>query len=280
MTVYIILPVYNNAMATSRFIQLLENQTTQDYHLLLIDDGSTDKTAELVTERLPAQSTIIKGNGRLWWAGSLQKAYEWLKLYAKSGHVLIINNDVIFNEHFLSSGIEYLTHNPSSLIQALNIDPDNGKSTGGLHFNYYKNVYSEPNNKKETNCLCTRGLLMDLKSFFDIGGFYPRLLPHYLSDYEYTLRAYRKGYKLRTFEGFSLEIDNKSTGIHLREAKSLKKFWEITFSKRYVNNPLYLTSYLFLVTPIYVSLYLVPMVWMRFFRDLLKVMAAASFKLE
>ena len=37
-----------------------------------------------------------------------------------------------------------------------------------------------------------------LEDFLDLGSFHTILLPHYLSDYEFTLRASRRGYRLTT----------------------------------------------------------------------------------
>src|SRR3546814_18220985 len=43
------------------------------------------------------------------------------------------------------------------------------------------------------NCLSTRGLMLDAAMFQASGGFRPRWLPHYLSDYEFPLRLQRTG---------------------------------------------------------------------------------------
>ena len=76
--IYILLPVHNRREITGDFIDCLEAQTWQHYHLVLIDDGSTDGTEQMVRERVE-NLTVIRGNGDWWWAGCLQQGFNFLK---------------------------------------------------------------------------------------------------------------------------------------------------------------------------------------------------------
>ena len=95
--IYVFLPVHNRRETTERFIQCLKMQSYQNYHLVLIDDGSTDGTEEMVRSQIEPL-TVIKGRGDWWWAGALQQGYEWLRSEARkpSDVVLIINDDTQF----------------------------------------------------------------------------------------------------------------------------------------------------------------------------------------
>lgn len=107
--IYILLPVHNRKKTTEKFILSLVSQTYKDFRLILIDDGSKDGTAEMVLSYLP-QTVLIQGDGNLWWAGSLQKGYEWLMRYADDTDIcLIINDDTVFDRNFLSTGRELLS---------------------------------------------------------------------------------------------------------------------------------------------------------------------------
>lgn len=46
--VSIILPVYNAGNSVSRMIETILNQTFRDWELIVVDDGSTDKTSEII----------------------------------------------------------------------------------------------------------------------------------------------------------------------------------------------------------------------------------------
>ena len=64
--VFLLLPVHNRKEVTGEFIQCLLRQTYQSYRLVLIDDGSTDGTAEMVSQAIPGVVVIqgVTGGGR------------------------------------------------------------------------------------------------------------------------------------------------------------------------------------------------------------------------
>ena len=76
--VYLILPVFNRIKHTKQFIDDLLKQHDQDFHLILVDDGSADGSAEWVSARLGKKVTILRGKGKWWWGGSLHQAYLFL----------------------------------------------------------------------------------------------------------------------------------------------------------------------------------------------------------
>src|SRR5687768_12144601 len=99
----IILPVHNRRETTLQILRHLQKQSFTQWRLILVDDGSTDGTAEHARELLPS-ITVVKGSGNLWWAGGLQAGIDLLKK-EKTSHedlVLFLNDDQTFDEDFLS----------------------------------------------------------------------------------------------------------------------------------------------------------------------------------
>jgi GT2 family glycosyltransferase len=250
MTLHILLPVHNRKSTTQRFIESLISQTFKDYNLILIDDGSTDGTAEMVNQYLP-NTVVLYGKGDLWWAGALQKGYEWLITNAKDDdYCLVVNDDTVFNERFLEQGIEILNGSDRTLLLSQCYSQQTGLLLdNGVHVDWKKLSFDQAKSKEEINCLSTRGLFLRISNFKAIGGFYPRTLPHYLSDYEFTIRAFRKGYKLITDDTLKLYVDQETTGIHTISAKNIRDYLLKYFSNRNSSNPIHWIVFLWLSCP-------------------------------
>lgn len=245
---YIILPVHNRIKITERFIDCLSRQTFKNYKLILIDDGSTDGTADMVSKRI-SNCIILRGEGNWWWGGSLEKGRKWLEdqSVAPDALILIINDDVAVEDNYLQQGIDLMKSRKGCLLLS-QYKSDNGKiSESGVHFDLSKITFQPAKNSHHINCLSTRGLFLYWSDFELIGGFYPKLLPHYLSDYEFTIRAHRKGLKCQTDPKLYLVQNEETTGYHKIEEISFLKFLKKFFSKRSTNNPIYWTVFIFLV---------------------------------
>jgi GT2 family glycosyltransferase len=249
---YILLPVHNRKEITRNIILCLRQQTFQNFHLVLIDDGSTDGTAEMVKENIPSL-TVLKGTGNWWWAGSLQQGYLWLKQQQllDSAMVLIINDDTIVDSKYLEYGVAALRTTEKTFIVSYTYSVESHKLIdGGILVDWKHWKSSVTNDPAQINCASTRGLFMHASDFINLGGFYPTLLPHYTSDYEFTIRARRRGYILKPEEKLILHLSEKTSGIYnFKDETSYITFLKHLFSKRYTLQPIYLTNYIALACP-------------------------------
>jgi GT2 family glycosyltransferase len=277
--IYILLPVHNRKKTTEKFILSLVSQTYKDFRLILIDDGSKDGTAEMVLSYLP-QTVLIQGDGNLWWAGSLQKGYEWLMRYADDTDIcLIINDDTVFDRNFLSTGRELLSKKNKTLLLAQCYSQQNASLIDvGVHVAWKQFTFTQAKSIKEINCLSTRGLFLTISDFKIIGGFYPRILPHYFSDYEFTIRAYNKGYQLITNPDLKLYVDQETTGLHKIKSSNFKDFTAQYFSKRNPTNPIYKIVFLWLASPYPWKIYIIMRTLVETFLQLSKQFFKIKYK--
>src|SRR5215831_13870333 len=77
----VIIPTYNRATCVGRAIESVLRQTFQDYELIVVDDGSTDKTAEVVRqygERIVFVSQPNRGVSAARNAGVSRAAGDWV----------------------------------------------------------------------------------------------------------------------------------------------------------------------------------------------------------
>lgn len=252
--VYIFLPVHNRCQITRRFIESLAYQEYKNCHVVLIDDGSTDGTEEMIRS-LIGNLTVIKGEGDWWWAGSLHQGYLWLKEHrpADDDVVLIANDDTEMEKDYLATAVLILRDNPGSLLVSRCYDRLTKKlvDPGTYHMDFSNLAFTTVDGAGEINCSSTRGLFLRVSDMLAIGGFYPKLLPHYLSDIEYTYRAHKKGYKLLSDARLIVHLDEEATGYHGHEyntssrLKTIKRY----FSKKSSENPVYWTIFVLICCP-------------------------------
>lgn len=247
--VYVLLPVHNRRDITLGCIECLRKQTYPNVRLVLIDDGSTDGTAESVKGQIE-DVIVIRGKGNWWWAGSLQQGHEWLWRNNIAGDdvVLIMNDDTVFEPDFISIGWSLLAEHPSTLLTATGYNKKTGQQqdSGGYIMDWATLGFAETFDNAKINCSSTRGLMVRVADFLEVEGFHPRLIPHYLSDLEFTMRAQKKGKHLMIHPDFQIGIDFEATGYRELSKESFAQFIKKVFSKRAAMNPLHWSGFILL----------------------------------
>ena len=136
--IHVVTSVHNRYNITEKFVECLLTQTCQDIHLLLVDDGSTDGTDAMAKQKL-LNTTILYGDGSLWWGGALHKAYQWLMANASDDDdVLISNDDTCFDEHYIETGRRLLKQYPDTMIAGCAYGIRSGKHLDGIFEHSFK----------------------------------------------------------------------------------------------------------------------------------------------
>ena len=269
-TVYVMVPVHNRRAITESYVRSLAAQTDRGVQLVLIDDGSTDGTADAVRDIMP-DAIVITGKGDWWFGGAMHQGYLWMKLREASPDDLVLatNDDVFIEPDFIARGRAALATRPRSLVLAQLYTEDGEFVEAGVEVDWKRLRFTGVADPERINCFSTRGLIMRASDFLEIGGFHPHLLPHYLSDYEFTIRAHRKGFALATDPLFRLRYDAKTTGNTNIRTGSLRRYIRARFAKKTATSafPYYGSVFLLLVCPrrrLPRNLY---RVWRNFVRD-------------
>jgi GT2 family glycosyltransferase len=208
--------------------------------------------------------TLLRGKGDWWWAGSLQQGYQWARHAGVPANdlVLIINDDTEIDPEFLWNAVAAMR--PGSLLLAQAYKSNGDFCEAGVFWDWENLACRGVGGGDEINCFSTRGLFLYAGDLLKIGGFYPRLLPHYLSDYEFTIRARRKGLSLISRPEVSLRYSEALTGIRSTEGLSVWKTLVTNLSIRSTSNPVYWTSFVLLACPPEHALANVVRVWWRY----------------
>jgi FkbM family methyltransferase len=267
--IYVVLPVHNRLAMTQRCVRCLLAQTHRPFHLVLVDDGCDDGTPQQVAAEMAGHPlTILRGERNLWWAGALQLAYRWLRTRPVMPHdaVLLLNDDVTFGPEFLAAGLACLDGERRRWVQAVAHGSGGVPPERGVRVDLLRLRFRPADDTSEANCLSTRGLMLDLAAFVRSGGFRPRLLPHYLSDYEFTLRGARHGALLTSCEAFSLRMDTDATGLREAPQDGFFDFVRSSFSTKATFNPLRLSIFVVLCCPAWVAPFHLARIWAGFAR--------------
>jgi len=102
--VSIITPTYNSAKYISETIQSVQNQTHQNWEMIIIDDGSTDHTISIVEgfQKSETRIHLIKQNKNVGPAITRNKGIE----FAKGKYLTFLDADDIWFSDFIQNSIE------------------------------------------------------------------------------------------------------------------------------------------------------------------------------
>jgi glycosyltransferase involved in cell wall biosynthesis len=118
----VVIPTYNRAACVGRAIDSVLHQTFQDYELIVVDDGSTDDTGEVVRrygDRVMLVSQPNRGVSAARNAGISRAAGEW---------VAFLDSDDEWLPGYLSKQAEVVSKYPELVGAVMNglIDPSDG----------------------------------------------------------------------------------------------------------------------------------------------------------
>lgn len=250
---FLVTVVHNRRVVTEAFARVLAAQTSQRLTLVLVDDGSSDGTADAVRRILPA-TVVLRGSGNLWWAGGLQKGLNWLAAQdlAPEAPVVFMNDDVSFAPDFLDSALNELEGLPPSQFLVV---PGYQKHAGNFldeavicdwpRFRFLP-YGAHP---EKIDCATTRSLFMRWGDLAKVGGFRPSSIPHYMSDYEFTIRAHRRGITLVPAQTVVAEFNDETTGTHRRSGASLRQKLQTLFSPRFSFQPVFMGLFVWYSAP-------------------------------
>lgn len=276
----VVLPVHNRRATTVRFVEALRVQTRRPDRLILVDDGSSDGTAAAVCALWP-QAEVVTGIGDWWWAGALDQGCRHLLRtgVADDDILLFVNDDVVIAPDFLEQALTEFQPRVDTLLLARQRDADTGAELdhgGGVKVDLRELRFSAARGPEEIDCLPTRGLFLRWRDFRRTGGFYPRTLPHYLSDYEFTLRARRAGLRLMVARTAALGVKLKESGRSVADLFTETRWRRLglLLSPRFKDNPVTWSVFAWLAAPPTRLPYLWLKIWVLFLGRVLRCVSA------
>ncbi len=240
-SVFIVIPVHNRSAFTRECLSALRLQSLIGSQTVVVDDGSSDATASMLAAEFP-EVICLSGDGSLWWSGATNVGVEYA-LDHGAQVVICLNNDTIPAETFVERMVEAHLEVPDAIISAVALDDASGSLVyGGERMRWFsassRSLLDElPLGEQHGRYAVThcpgRGLLIPVSAFKSVGLFDERRFPQTLADYDYTLRAARKGYHLLVDYDVVLHVrPDESGGIKLVRSPSWRNYREHLFGLR------------------------------------------------
>ena len=250
----VVMPVHNRKSFTRDCLRSLQSQTIQPDFIIVVDDGSTDGTMEMLYREFP-KVIVIPGSGNLFWTAAINIGIRYA-LELGADYVLTLNNDTIATPGLVKNLLKGAKQKPNSLIGALDIDVTTQRPYyGGEIVNWIFNKPTfllkslAPEKQKglhEVSLFPARGLLIPRTVFQTIGLFEEKKLPHYMADYDFTHKATRHGFPVYCNYDAKLYTYPQEGGDHyIRKNKTIKNYFNHLFSIKGGGNLLNFTVYTF-----------------------------------
>lgn len=202
-SVAIIIPIYNRAYNIERCLDSLFLNSYRNYTIVVVDDGSTDGSSELIQANYP-KVILLKGDGNLWWAGATNKGIQWA-LENNFDYILTYNDDQVCDRNFLSELIRYGVIHPDSILSSFVYSYQEPEIilSAGMQFNKIKKLIWIRHEKiidnriYEVDAAPGYSMLIPTNVLNAIGPFDNKRFPQIYMEGEFCFRAKQHGMKIQ-----------------------------------------------------------------------------------
>src|SRR5262245_3154447 len=110
--VTVLMSVFNDADFVLESVHSILDQSLTDFEFLIIDDSSTDKTAELLAQIRDPRVRIVRNEKNVGLTTSLKRGVE----LARGRYIARLDSDDVALRRRLSQQVEFLEHHPATAI--------------------------------------------------------------------------------------------------------------------------------------------------------------------
>lgn len=111
----VIVVSYNRAFLLSHCVEKLLDQSAEDYELIVVDDGSTDRTKELMRKIKDPRFIYIRNDKKMGQPVSRNKGIK----KARGDIIIFIDSDVLVDENFVKDHLHLHERNDRLIVQGM-----------------------------------------------------------------------------------------------------------------------------------------------------------------
>jgi len=202
--VAIIIPVHNNLKLTQACLHsILENTHCPDYRVIVVDNASSDGTAQYLRELESEKVSVIHNSENLGFGEACNAGAQ----AASAKYLVFLNNDTQVEPGWLESLVEFAEKTPTvGAVGAKLVYPDGRLQEAGCiifsdgsGWNYGRGLDPKDprfNFVREVDYCSAAALLVRHDLWDSIGGFDRRYAPAYYEDADLCFQIRERGYKV------------------------------------------------------------------------------------
>jgi GT2 family glycosyltransferase len=250
MRIAIIITTFNRKELLRIILSQLLLQIGENDRIIVIDDGSSDGTNEMLNKEFPTIS-IVTGTGKWWYTRSVNEGFKFASRF-QPDYFLTFNDDVEIYYNYIEKIKEAAAIAGKNCIinsVAINKDCPPKITFSGVkkfirwngRYVRYMHPFTEVNLKNLTGIYSTeivsgRGLLIPSNIVTEL-NFFDERFPQYGSDDDFGLRALKKGYKMFICYDSRIIENTKTTSAVIAYNKStIPSFLKSFFDKYSINS--------------------------------------------
>ncbi len=193
----VILPVYNSEKYIKASIESIINQTYKDFELIVIDDGSSDKSVDIIRSYMKLDKRIVLISRKNY--GLVETLNDGLKV-AKGKYIARMDSDDISNEYRFEKQINYLMKNQDidlvgTFVEIIGDCSEEYKEKAKNKYNHALDDKNQEEFLLKIGLICHPTIMFKKDVAYTNGMYRDK---YYTSeDYDFYLRLLKQGAKLR-----------------------------------------------------------------------------------
>ncbi|WP_026463742.1 glycosyltransferase family 2 protein [Adhaeribacter aquaticus] len=237
--VSVILPVYNQEKFLAETIESVLSQTYKDFELLILDDGSTDKSPQIIKEYAAKDKRIVP-----YFEQNAGRSLATNKIVERANGkfcALLDADDLMLNDR-LEKQLNFHLANPeidATSCHSYYID-EWGKTMGVQQYAFLQTAEECRRVKEEKrSVICSiTGLMITKKAYLETGGFRPKFWP--CDDFDFINRIIEKGFLLVIIQEVLMKYRIHSSSVTGKKQWQLFKIYDYAnhcMNLRWTNKP-------------------------------------------
>lgn len=220
--VSILIPVFNAEKYLAEAIESILNQSYSDFEFLIINDGSNDKSEEIILSYSDQRIRYIKNESNLKLIKTLNKGIQ----ICKGKYIVRMDADDISHPERIQKQVEFMESNPDIGICGSWFETFGEVDTSIVR---YKETHDEIMTKMLYQChLCHPSIILRREIFDDPDMYFDENYPH-AEDYDFYLKVSKK-WKFHNIQEAILKyrihnesVSNKNKSIQIKNSLIIKK---------------------------------------------------------